>query len=782
VKNLQRKLGLHFWTLIFASLILSACQQQINFPKPVLKSMTPTTIQAGNPVFTLHVMGDKFSPGSLVEWNGTPLPSIFIDVNHMTAQIPATLVQNPGTSMVAVFTTTPGGGTSATVLTFTITPAPSNVPNITSAAPNTVLAGSNGAAIVLSGSNFVSQSIVTVNNTNRPTGFINSTSLQVALSGGDLATAGTLQIAVINPVAPPPAPPNGGTSNLFPFPVVNPFPVITSLTPTGVAAGGTITTALTLTGTGFTATSVIELNGGPRQTAFVNSTSLSTQLSSGDIASAGVNQVQVVNSAPGGGTSNIAAFAVNPTTTLGLPVILDLAPDGSQAVNGICGTNATCANGIPDIDTAGPSTDNDGHTVAFASISNNLVKNDTNGASDIFVRTTCVAVASCTPTTTLISTDPNGNAANGASSEPTIDAGGSTVAFTSTASNLVTSAALNGATRQVFWQLVGPSSAVGTQLVSMAADGVSAGNGDSYNPVISPDARYVAFVSVATNLVSNATFDGVTPQVFIRDTCSGAVSVTCSPTTFLVSTPDGTTPGNKVSSSPSIASGALYVAFVSSARNLGPTAPNPNGLAEAFVRACPTLVATCAPETDLVSTPDSVTPANGASTQTAIMSTGRYIAFTSTGTNLGVSSGGVQEIYVRDSCLGVTGCTPSTSLVSTRDGVTPANSLAERPSFSSTGQFVAFASAASNLGANTANGIENVFARNTCINVGANCTAATIVASQPAGTLSPSLNGSSLAPSISGDGQTVSFLSFANNLVARDTNGVLDVFLASTTF
>ena len=56
-----------------------------------------------------------------------------------------------------------------------------------------------------------------------------------------------------------------------------------------------------------------------------------------------------------------------------------------------------------------------------------------------------------------------------------------------------------------------------------------------------------------------------------------------------------------------------------------------------------------------------------------------------------------------------------TELGSTRDGTTPANSLAEKPSFSTTGQFLAFASAASNLGANTANGIENVFARNTCI-------------------------------------------------------------------
>ena len=783
MRDLRRRLGFHFWALLLASLALPACEQQINFPKPSLKSMTPTTAQAGGTQFTLTVTGKDFSPGSLVEWNGTPLITSFLDTDSMTAIVPAALIASPGTASVVVFTTAPGGGTSNNPLTFTITPAPSNVPSITSISPTKAIAGSAGLVIVVTGTNFAQQSIVTVNNTNRSSQFLNRTTLQAALTSADLATAGTLPIAVTNPAAPPPAPPNGGTSNTFPFPVINPFPVITTITPVSVAAGATTVPSLALTGIGFTATSVIEINGGDRQTTFVSSTSLSTQLTAGDIALGGVNQVEVFNAAPGGGTSNIKTFAVNPTTTVGLPVILDLAADGSQATNGICGTNATCQSGTPNVNTAGPSTSNNGQAVAFASISNNLVANDTNGASDVFVRATCLGNASCTPTNTLISVDPNGNAANGASSEPTIDSGGGTVAFTSSASNLVTSAPLDGKTSQVFWRQVTTSSGgVGTQLVSMAADGLSAGNGDSFSPVISPDSRYVAFVSLATNLVSNATFDGVTPQVFVRDTCSGVASTTCSPTTFLVSTPDGVTPGNGASSAPSVASGALYVAFVSSARNLGATAPNPGGTPQAFVRQCANAATTCTGETDLASTPDGVTPANGASTQTAITNNGRYVAFTSTGTNLGSDSGGVQQIYVRDTCLAATNCTPSTFLVSTRDGTTPANALAERPSFNTTGQFVAFASAASNLGANTANGIENVFVRNTCIAGATNCTTSTTVASQPAGNLAPSLNGSSLAPSLSGDGHTVSFLSFASNLVARDTNGVADVFLASTTF
>ncbi len=784
---LQRKLGFNFWVLLLAIILLPACEEQINFPKPSLKSMSPTTKQAGDTAFTLTVMGKSFSPGSLVQWNGTPLVTNFLSVSQMTTQVPAALIATPGTATVNVFTSQPGGGTSVTSLTFTITPAPSNVPTITSISPTTVLAGTASANLLISGTQFAPQSVVSVNNTNRSTVFINSTSLQVSLTTVDLATAGTLSIAVTNPAAPPPAPPNGGTSNIFSYAIDNPFPVITLIAPTSVAAGAAPVPVLTLTGTGFNATSVVEINGGPRATTFAGSTSLMTALTVGDIAAGGVDQVQVFNSAPGGGTSNIVVFAVNPTATKGLPVLLDLAPDGSQAINGICGTTSMCASGTPDVMTAGPSTDLAGAMVAYASISNNLVITDTNASSDVFIRTTCVTAASCTPSNTLISVDPNGNAANGPSWEPTIASSGDNVAFTSTASNLVTSAPLDGKTRQVFWRpanvVVG--STVGTQLVSMGADGLSAGNGDSFNPVISSDGLFVAFVSLATNLVSNATFDGVTPQVFVRSTCGGIASTTCTPTTFLVSTPDGTTPGNGPSSAPSISSAASVIAFVSKARNLGATAPNPGGLAEVFSRTCATLLTTCTGETDLVSTPDGVTPANGASTQTATSgSSGRFIAFTSTGTNLGFNSSGVQEIYIRDTCLSTftAGCTPSTILASTRDGTTPANSLAETPSFDTTGQFIAFASAASNLGANTANGIENAFVRNTCLNVIINCTMDTVVASQPAGTLSPSLNGSSLAPSISGDGHTVSFLSFANNLVARDTNGLADAFLASTTF
>ncbi len=511
-------------------------------------------------------------------------------------------------------------------------------------------------------------------------------------------------------------------------------------------------------------------------------------------------------------------------------MLVDLAADGSQAINGICGGTTNCGNGNLGLitTTSGPSTSSSGQFVAFASVSHNLVLTDLNTDSDVYVRNTCLALATCVPVTALVSSDPNGNAANGASSEPTVDSSGTHAAFTSLATNLVTTVPPGQAgVSQVYWRpvcmptattpcTITPSSNYDTQLVSISADGQSAGNGPSSNPVISPDGQYVAFVSKATNLVSDITADGVHSQVYIFNTCNIATIVTtaptntCVPATYLVSTPDGVTFGNGDSSNPSISEDGLFVSFTSTSTNLGSTAPNPNGQSEIFERGtCITTITsttnTCVSVTTLISTPDGATPADGPSVQSTLsacgsvtttvssactdttIANGRFVAFASTASNLvaGIGPQQPQQIYVRDTCLGVTivvaQCTPSTTLVSTPDGITPANGLSEHPSANSSGQFIAFASLASNLGS-TLNGVENVFIRNTCLGVIPTCTTGVALASIANGTGASPANGGSVVPSISADGHTISFLSTANNLVSRDTNGFEDIFLGTTTF
>ena len=79
-----------------------------------------------------------------------------------------------------------------------------------------------------------------------------------------------------------------------------------------------------------------------------------------------------------------------------------------------------------------------GRFVAFESIASNLVAGDTNNLADVFVRDTCVGgPGGCTPSTVRVSVDSAGAEGNGGSFSPSISADGRFVAFASIASNLV---------------------------------------------------------------------------------------------------------------------------------------------------------------------------------------------------------------------------------------------------------------------------------------------------------------------------------------------------------
>jgi hypothetical protein len=817
---LLEKSRLALWILILTVLVLPSCQEVINNPKPVLNTISPTTVAAGSPAFILTVNGNGFAgSNSVVEVavnGGAAQPRItdFVTTSQLTAEIFADDIQNPGTILVTVVTGQPGGGTSLPQ-TLTVTPSASTIPKVNSLSPSGVFAGSVSASlsVIVNGSGFVSQSIVTVNGNNctpvtigNPNGVPgctttlpvpSTTSITVTIPSTFFVSTGALNIGVLNP------PPGGGASNTVPLNITNPFPSITTVAPTAFQAGATSASGLTVTGTGLAPGSIILINGGQRQTTIVSGTQLSTPLTPGDLANAGVNQVQVLNPAPGGGTSNILTFAINPSPTAGLPELVDVGFDGSQGDSGICG--ACAPGGSPDLTTAGPSTNSNGAFIAYASTSSNLIAVDGNSSSDVFVRTTCLVTTgtatSCTPINSVASVSATGGPANGPSSEPSLDAAGTDIAFTSTATNLVNTVAFTGTDSQIYWNVVCTSAtaacatAPSTVLVSMSADGTQPGNGPSFNPAISLDGRYVAFVSFATNLVSNLTFNGATPQVFLRDTCDGqtlATSTTagCNPQTFLVSTLDGVTPANSASSHPSVSSDGQFVSFTSSASNLGSPAAD---VSQVYERLTCANISGCTPATALISTPDGLSVSNGPSSESSIAFDGRFVAFASTATNLVSGIGPTQQIYVRDTCNGqATTCTTSTTLVSTTNGTIPGNALSEHPSISrgtsaiGEGQFIAFASLASNLSANAANGRENIFVRNTCTNATTTgtttCSPSTSLSSTAAGTSPAPANGNSVAPSISDDGHVVSFISSANNLVARDTNGIPDIFLGTTTF
>ena len=119
--------------------------------------------------------------------------------------------------------------------------------------------------------------------------------------------------------------------------------------------------------------------------------------------------------------------------------------------------------------------------------------------------------------------------------------------------------------------LASTSSAQVTLLVSVDSGGAQ-GNSVSGDPSISTDGRYVAFDSLASNLVLGDT-NGL-EDVFVRDRLTG--------TTERVSISTGGTEGNGFSAIPSISADGRYVAFESVASNLVPG--DTNGTRDVFVR------------------------------------------------------------------------------------------------------------------------------------------------------------------------------------------------------
>lgn len=170
--------------------------------------------------------------------------------------------------------------------------------------------------------------------------------------------------------------------------------------------------------------------------------------------------------------------------------------------------------------------------------------------------------------------------------------------------------------------------------------------------------------------------------------------------------------------------------------------------------------------TRLVSRTPAGLAGNDDSDESSISADGRYVAFTSRATNLGPTDGNShQDIYLRDLVTG------TTDLVTRGLGGAPADLSSHSPEISGNGRYVAFESEASNLVSGDVNGsVRDIFRYD-------RVTKQIRLVTQD--TTSSSSNGASFEPSISADGSRIAFHSFANDLVAVDDNGEVDVFLWS---
>ena len=95
-------------------------------PSPDLLSMNPSVVDAGSSGFLLTVNGENFIPGSVIQWNGSALPTSYLSDTQLEAQVPAANVAASGFIGVSVMNPLPGGGVSS-LLPFSISYLPTVV-------------------------------------------------------------------------------------------------------------------------------------------------------------------------------------------------------------------------------------------------------------------------------------------------------------------------------------------------------------------------------------------------------------------------------------------------------------------------------------------------------------------------------------------------------------------------------------------------------------------------------------------------------------------------------
>jgi hypothetical protein len=195
----------------------SAVPFNINNPPPIVRSLEPVSVQVGSSSITLTVTGSNFIKGATVNWNGTVLPTTFVNSGKLTTVISATNLSVAGQYQVAVTNPAPGGGISK-VLDFAVN---NPVPSILGLKPLPVVVSQcrNPIDVLLSvnGDNFVKGATVNWNGNSLPTTLIDQNNLTVIIPATLInlpSTVSTVSITVTNPG------PGGGDSKPFWFDII----------------------------------------------------------------------------------------------------------------------------------------------------------------------------------------------------------------------------------------------------------------------------------------------------------------------------------------------------------------------------------------------------------------------------------------------------------------------------------------------------------------------------------------------------------------------------------
>lgn len=302
---------------------------------------------------------------------------------------------------------------------------------------------------------------------------------------------------------------------------------------------------------------------------------------------------------------------------------VSVATGGKQARSGVRRTGGS--------DVGPPSISPDGGFVAFPSWSDDLVPEDRYPGFDLFLHDRAKG------TTELVSVSTGGVQANsgsgthyergaGTSLAPVVTEGGREVVFWSAASNLVA-----GDTNRAIDVFIRDRVRQTTARLSTTASGEQA-DGPSFDPAITPDGRYVAFTSSASNLVPVDDPRGtiLDYDTFVRDRDANADGVLDQPGRVRLErvsvASDGSEADGSYSGQAAMSGDGRYVTFASDAKNLVPG--DTNGQFDVFLRDRQLRT------TERISTSSDHEQAESYSWLSAVSADGRYVAFDTSASGL----------------------------------------------------------------------------------------------------------------------------------------------------
>jgi hypothetical protein len=269
----------------------------ITNPAPTLSTVSPAGIAAGSADSALTLTGSGFAQQSVVQANGTALATSFVGDTQLTAIIPSSLLATAGTLSINVVNPSPGGGISTTEpLTVSI------AVSVSPAAQTVAVTQTQQFTVTVAGT--ADQSV---------------TWAVDGVAGGN-STVGTITAAGLYTAPAVPPSPNSVSitassaadptkSAVATVTVVNPSPVLYSISPNAATAGDPDTT-LTLSGADFINQSVVYFGATPLATVYGSATQLTATIPSSLLASTGTFNITVMTPAPGGGTSTLLSMTV----------------------------------------------------------------------------------------------------------------------------------------------------------------------------------------------------------------------------------------------------------------------------------------------------------------------------------------------------------------------------------------------------------------------------------------------------------------------------------------